>query len=179
MQMQLLFELVHPRYPQDPRSILSRRATRGVVRRDTEVLLLYTARYDDYSLPGGGVAPGEDIETALCRELSEETGARGVRVLHPIGWVREWRPHWGEHDALEMDSFVFRCEIDAQQDTPRMESYEVANGMRPEWISLEAAIAHNLAVMARNAPGMGMSIERETRLLQHLAGEKVNLPRAA
>lgn len=177
--MQLLFELSHPRYPQSPSRVLLRRAARGVVLRGDEILLLYTERYNDFSLPGGGVAPGEDVEVALRRELAEETGARNVRVLNAIGRVREWRPHWGDHDAMEMESFVYRCEIDAELDAPSMEGYELANGMRPAWVALGAAIAHNIAVIARGEPGMGLSIERETRLLQHVSGLAANFAKAA
>jgi 8-oxo-dGTP pyrophosphatase MutT (NUDIX family) len=169
--MRLLFELVHPRYPAQPTAVLQRRAARGIVLRGRQLLLLYTARYNDYSLPGGGVDPGEDIRAALCRELEEETGARNVRVLAEFGRVDESRPHRGEYDAMQMQSFVYRCAVDETLAAPRMESYEQANGMRPVWIDVDDAIAHNQGVIARAEQGMGLSIERETRLLRCIAGE--------
>ncbi len=39
-----------------------------------------------WSLPGGRVHAGEDIETAVVREVHEETGLR-VEVLHTVGTV--------------------------------------------------------------------------------------------
>jgi len=36
--------------------------------------LLVTKQWDGYSLPGGGVEKGEDLEEALVREVKEETG---------------------------------------------------------------------------------------------------------
>lgn len=169
--MRLLFDLVHPRCPASPLAVLERVAARGVVMRDRQLLLLYTARYDDYSLPGGGVDAGEDLETAVCRELEEETGARNVRVVAEFGRIDEARPHWGAHDAMRMQSFVYVCSVDDVLEAPRMEHYEHANGMRPVWVDVDEAIAHNRQTMARAEASMGLSIERETRLLQCIVDE--------
>lgn len=171
--MRLLFQLIHPRCRGGLGNVLLRRAARGIVLRERHVLLMYTARYNDYSLPGGGVSHGEELHEALSRELEEETGARNVRVTAEFGRVRELRPHWGEHDAVDMESFVFHCQIDEQLEAPRMESYEHANGMRPVWVALDEAIAHNRGVLARAEPGMGLSIERETRLFELILAEQV------
>lgn len=52
-----------------------------------------------------------------------------------------------------------------------MESYELANGMRPVWIELSDAIAHNHSVMANKETSMRLSIYRETFMLEKVAGE--------
>lgn len=44
-----------------------------------------------WSLPGGRVEPGEDHETAVLRELHEETGLGG-RVVRSVGEVRRDAP---------------------------------------------------------------------------------------
>lgn len=47
-----------------------------------EVLLLHKPRKrDDWQLPQGGVEEGEDVEEAALRELKEEAGISGVKVL--------------------------------------------------------------------------------------------------
>jgi len=50
-----------------------------------------------------------------------------------------------------------------------MESHEIANGMRPVWINLHQAISHNEAVIQRQEPSMGQSIQRETFMLKKVA----------
>lgn len=164
--MDCILDIQHPAYPEAPRAIAQRRAVRGVVLRDTRILLLYTRRYDDYSLPGGGVDASESLEDALLREMMEETGARAIRLLAPLGRVEERRPHWGQFDAMHMQSFVFHCAVDGELGEPAMEHYESANGMRPLWVELSEAIDHNQTVIQRAATSMGTSIIRETRLLQ-------------
>ncbi|GGP70061.1 hypothetical protein GCM10010231_46200 [Streptomyces sindenensis] len=44
-------------------------------------------------VPAGGVAPGEDPERAVLREVAEETGLRGARVVRRI--AVDGRPHPG------------------------------------------------------------------------------------
>ncbi|MGB3330754.1 MAG: NUDIX domain-containing protein [Thermomicrobiales bacterium] len=70
-----------------------------VVNARDEILLIHE-HYDDvvsierpalrdlWVLPGGGIDPGEDPETAALRELWEETGLEGY-PLGPCLWLRE------------------------------------------------------------------------------------------
>ena len=57
-----------------------------------------------------------------------------------------------------------------------MESHEIANGMRPVWINLHEAIAHNQAVMQRQESSMGQSVLRETFMLKKVASELIAKP---
>ncbi|MDK9760016.1 DNA mismatch repair protein MutT, partial [Vibrio sp. D173a] len=50
------------------------------------------------------------------------------------------------------------------------EDYEVKNGMKPVWINIHDAIAHNEKTIAESEK-KGMSIERETFLLHLIAKE--------
>jgi ADP-ribose pyrophosphatase YjhB (NUDIX family) len=66
-----------------------RTSARALIQRDGQLLVV---RYNDehgdwYTLPGGGQRHGEGLESALIREVAEETGAQ-VRV-GPLRFVRE------------------------------------------------------------------------------------------
>jgi hypothetical protein len=47
------------------------------------------------------------------------------------------------------------------------EAYEVANGMVPRWIDIDAAIAHNERILGSKPAHMGLSIARETWMLRY------------
>ncbi|HEY8200082.1 MAG TPA: NUDIX hydrolase [Actinomycetota bacterium] len=73
------------------------RAAGGVVVRnhrargdgELEIVVIYRARYDDWSLPKGKLDPGESEEAAALREVEEETGlrCRTVRFLTTVSYA--------------------------------------------------------------------------------------------
>jgi ADP-ribose pyrophosphatase YjhB (NUDIX family) len=153
--------------------LIERHAARGIVVKGENILLLYTQRYHDYSLPGGGIDHGEDKIAGLIRELNEETGAKGVRNVKAFARYDEYRP-WYKSDAdiIHMISHCYVCEIDETLGETAFEPHELNNGMTPLWMNIYQAIAHNEAVMA-NSHKKGLSIERETFILKVIAEELV------
>jgi ADP-ribose pyrophosphatase YjhB (NUDIX family) len=143
------------------------------VLKGNRILLLYTQRYHDYSLPGGGIDDGEDKIAGLIRELKEETGAQGVRNIEAFARYDEYRP-WYKPDAdiIHMISHCYTCEIDETLGDTAYESHEVSNGMTPLWMNIHHAITHNEEVIA-NSHKKGLSIERETFILKVIAQEIV------
>lgn len=170
--MRLIAKLVHPDVKALTGAVLARRAARGIVLRERSILLLFTERYNDFSFPGGGVGDGEDLIDGLRRELEEETGARNVRVKRNYGYVEELRPH-RQHgfNLMNMTSHFFFCDIDPELRATKMEDYETSNGMRPLWVDLDEAITHNRGVMQRREASMGLSIQRETFMLEDIAND--------
>lgn len=153
----------------DNKTIFTRLATRSIAIQGHSILLLYTERYEDYSLPGGGLDAGEDKIAGMIRELSEETGALAVRNIKPFGVYEEYRPwHKPDFDIQHMISYCYTCEINTELGTSKMEHYEIKNGMTAKWVNIYEAIAHNKKTMLKSAK-KGMSIERETFLLELLA----------
>jgi 8-oxo-dGTP diphosphatase len=75
----------------DESNFSKREAARAVVLDEAgKVALLRVGLYDFYKLPGGGIDDGEDIPTALERELLEEIGCR-AEVIHEVGEIVEYR----------------------------------------------------------------------------------------
>lgn len=149
----------------------TRRASRAIVLKGEDILLLYTKRYHDFSLPGGGIDDGEDNISGLIRELREETGAHSVTNIKAFGCYEEYRNwHKCDFDVVHMLSYCYTCDIDAQLLTPELEPHEIQNGMTPIWKNIHQAIQHNEEVI-RNSDKKGLSIERETFLLKLIASE--------
>ncbi|MEZ9233817.1 NUDIX hydrolase [Vibrio amylolyticus] len=170
--MRHLTTMIHPSIEHlDDQSIYKRNAARSIVVNGEDILLLYTERYHDYTIPGGGIDEGEDIIAGMVRELEEETGAQNIRGIKPFGIVEEFRP-WYKNNAnvMHMISYCYTCKIDRVLGETNYEDYEVKNGMKAVWINIHEAIAHNEKTMAESDK-KGMSIERETYLLHLVAKE--------
>ncbi len=168
--MQILKTHYHPEIETlENKSSFTRLTTRGIAIQEDNILLLYTKRYDDYSLPGGGLDLDEDKIEGMKRELSEETGAKDIKNIKPYGIYKEYRPWYKpEYDIQHMISYCYTCDINKELGSSRMEAHEINNGMKALWINIHEAIAHNKQTMALSAK-KGMSIERETFLLSLIA----------
>jgi 8-oxo-dGTP pyrophosphatase MutT (NUDIX family) len=55
-------------------SLIQRPAVYGIIKHNGKLLVAQAERTRRYVLPGGGIDKGEDIDTALIREVREETG---------------------------------------------------------------------------------------------------------
>lgn len=113
------------RSPEVRETDVERRSSGAVVWRRAEegreVLLVHRPRYDDWSLPKGGIEPGETPRDAAVREALEETGWWGC-AGDEIGTsrLRERRgPHGSKHvtyfavEARSDRGFVPSSEVDA------------------------------------------------------------------
>ncbi|WP_400070517.1 NUDIX hydrolase [Zobellia russellii] len=153
------------------KTVFTRLATRSIAIKEQNILLLYTERYEDYSLPGGGLDTDEDKIAGMMRELSEETGATDIQNIQPFGIYEEYRPwHKSGFDVQHMISYCYTCDISEELGTPNLEHYETKNGMKAVWINIHDAIRHNKQTMA-SSDKKGMSIERETFLLELIANK--------
>ena len=169
--MRLLKTAIHPESNPQSSALFHRQAARAIVLSGDNILMLYTQRYHDYTLPGGGIDEGEDITEGLIRELKEETGAQDISDIKPFGRYEEFRP-WYKNgfDTVHMNSYCFTCTVDNELGETQLEDYEIHNGMRPVWLNIYEAINHNEETM-KNSPKKGLSIERETFLLKLIVKE--------
>ncbi len=169
--MRQLKSTVHPDIESLDQSTFLRVATRAIILKGDKILMLYTERYHDYTLPGGGLDDGEDLLQGLIRELQEETGAQNIRDIREFGLYEEFRPWYKDDFAImHMKSYCYVCDIDAQLGATNLEDYEIKNGMKAVWLNVYDAITHN-ELTIKNSAKKGMSIERETFLLKLIAEE--------
>ena len=182
--MHLLKKVIHHEInetqltPDHPQSF-TRIATRAIVLRDNKILLMFTERYNDYSLPGGGVDEHEELIDGLKRELTEETGALDITNIAPFGLYEEYRPHssrkhFPECSIMHMLSYCYTCDIADKLGENKLEDYEVKNGMQVCWVSIDEAIAHNIETMKHDKK-QGLSIQRETYLLQEIKSKYIEI----
>ncbi|MFT5756832.1 MAG: ADP-ribose pyrophosphatase YjhB (NUDIX family) [Alteromonadaceae bacterium] len=176
--MRLLKSTIHPDIIDQSAKSYIRKATRAIVLNGDDILLLYTKRYHDYSLPGGGIDEGESNITGLIRELKEETGAHNVQNIQEFGLYEEFRPWYkAGFDIMHMQSYCYICTIDDELRDPQLESHEINNGMHPIWMNIHQAISHNEDTI-KNSMKKGLSIERETFLLKLIVDELLNINRS-
>lgn len=75
-------------------SFTDRHAARAIILTDANEILLMRMAFpwheqDLWILPGGGIEPGETAEQAVVREIHEETGADGLKLVGQL-WHREF-----------------------------------------------------------------------------------------
>ena len=168
-EMQQLKTLIHSGININQGTHFTRITARAIVIKNNKILLMYTNRYEDYSLPGGGVDEGESIEQGLIRELSEETGAKNITVVKDFGLYEEYRPWYkNDFDIIHIKSYCYVCNIAGEFGKAKLEHYEQQNGMTAKWVDINDAIAHNERTLAKSEK-QGLSILRETYLLKQIA----------
>ncbi|WP_348946295.1 NUDIX domain-containing protein [Chitinibacter sp. FCG-7] len=167
--MKKLTTIIHSAIQSIDRRIMNRRAARAIIVRGDEILLMYTAKHHDYSLPGGGLEKGEDVISALRRELREEVGASDIVIEEYIGYLDEYRPSpRAKFDVVFLRSYCYRCAVKEDFTALSLHHREIGNGVKPVWIKLDEAIAHSEAMLAQTPSQMGISIQRETWLLKFI-----------
>mgnify|MGYP001028450668 FL=1 len=103
-----------------------------VIRRDGDRLLVGLVQEDgfpEYILPKGRLEPGEDIETAARREIAEEAGLTGLRLLGKLG-VRE-RLDFRRRQWVTTHYFLYWC------DDPASAPTDVEHEYRLHWFPLD------------------------------------------
>jgi len=114
------------------KTVFTRLSTRSIAVQGNNILLLYTQRYEDYSLPGGGLELHEDKVEGMMRELREETGAQNINNIKPFGIYDEYRPwHKPDYDIQHTISYCYTCEINTMLGLVDLEAHEINMGEYP------------------------------------------------
>lgn len=101
-----------------------------------EIAFLYMAHDSHHKLPGGGVEKDEALETALRRELREETGCEIALRPGSVGAIIEYR------DSMKMlqVSYCFLADVVGEA-ASAFTAEEIERGAELEWMRIEDAIA--------------------------------------
>ncbi len=119
-----------------PANPKTRQAVRTILfDREGNIALLNIAGSGFYSLPGGGVDPGESLEVALERELMEETGCR-FTLTGEVGFVEERRAR----HCLIQQNYCWFARVEGEKGTPALTQAEIAEGTRLEWHPIREAL---------------------------------------
>jgi 8-oxo-dGTP diphosphatase len=123
----------------------TRRAARAVVTdAHGRVALLHVSHENYHKLPGGGIDEGEDIATALERELLEEIGCQ-AKVTAEIGEVEEYRNQWGLHQT----SYCYMAQQFGEQKPPDFTEEELSEGFEIQWVK---NIDEAITILSRDVP---------------------------
>ncbi|HCS40921.1 MAG TPA: DNA mismatch repair protein MutT [Anaerolineaceae bacterium] len=172
--MRILAEIDrHPHVPHEGK-IICREAVRAVILRGSELLLVHSKVNGDYKFPGGGVQEDEDQESALIREVAEESGGRITTPPQPFGKVQEYDfPAEKEFTSFCMTSYYYLCEIEPVLGTQQLDEYEARLGFVPEWVNIDKAIENNQALLASDRK-IERWVMRETRVLEIVRDELIH-----
>lgn len=149
-----------PKKSDDVRKHAVRLAARAIlVRRDGKIALMKVSKWGYHKLPGGGVNLNESVESALERELLEETGVSS-KTYGLLGVIVETRRRF----RIVQVSYCFLAKALAEG-RPRLEKGELAEGFKLEWFKPQEAVRILKADRPRNYGGKFI-VARDLRFLQ-------------
>ncbi|QVK20780.1 NUDIX domain-containing protein [Mycoplasmatota bacterium] len=112
------------------RDLPIREAVRGVIRKGNDIGIIKVNKYDCFIFPGGGVDKGEDLESALKREMLEETGYK-VKVNKLILTTET-----SEVDFHHVNHY-FECELVGPASKAKLTDVEIELGIEFDWINID------------------------------------------
>ncbi len=113
-----------------------RYTARAIVKnKDNKYAVMYSHKFNFHSLPGGGIDEGEDIVSALKREILEETGCLCADIKE-LGYVSENRFH------CDYTQISYYFVVETSDSTPQMQltEVEIINQTEMQWHTLKDMI---------------------------------------
>ena len=152
-------------------SLKSRVTVRAVILKDSEVLMLYSNKFDDYIFPGGGIKENESLIEGLNRELYEELGANKVIVIKEIGYTEEIRHGISGSDSVyNQKSYYYICNIE-DIGKPNFVGREKEDDLVAIFKDINEVISHNEKTLKdhkHRQKGFKTVLTRENKILRYI-----------
>ncbi len=151
-------------------AVSERPSARAIIIKDKLLAMVYSEKYKYYKFPGGGIEKGENPESALVREVGEETGLAVISdTIQEYGKVDILR----KSDILEntifrQENLYYLCDVTDDVAGQSLDDYELESGFTLRYASADEAIRTNREEATTDDIYM---IERESRVLEILKGE--------
>lgn len=151
-----------------PRS--KRTSARAIIIKNNLLAMVYSEKYKYYEFPGGGLEEGEEPESAVVREVREETGLVVIPdSIKEYGFAETLRKCEIFADAVFWhENLYYLCDATDDLGSQSLDSYEMESGFTLRYVSADEAIRVNRDESTTSDVCM---IERESRVLEMLKGE--------
>lgn len=166
--MRSLFEIDTKDYDINGTTV-SRPSARGIIIKDGKLAMIHSIKYDYYKFPGGGIERNEQKESALIREVLEETGLDVIpQTIKEYGMVH--RIQKGDYeDVFIQDNYYYLCDVEDNVHEQKLDDYEKEEKFTLEYVSPKQVIDANKACASKEADQI--MLERECKVIGILAQE--------
>lgn len=120
-----------------------REASRAIIKKDDQLLMIYIKTRNTYIFPGGGIEENETPEATCIREAKEEAGAI-VNIVEYFGSIDELRDSKYGEMTYNLISHYYICDL-IEQVEQELLGYEQEYGFEARWIRPIDALNHNLS----------------------------------
>jgi len=136
---------------------------------DNDKLLMVRNIKGDLKFPGGGLKNNEGMETALLREIKEETGYVNVVIGSKIGETIQLEvDRFTKDNYFRMVSSYYLCKLtNFDNEGQNLDDYEYDLDFKSVFITPMAALRINKQLSLRNED-LNPWVERETSVLEKL-----------
>lgn len=166
--MKTLFEIDLKDYDKNA-PVFARPSVRGIIRKDDEIALVHSLKFDYYKFPGGGCKKDEKHEETLIREVKEETGLVVIpSSIKEFGMVhRIQKGDFG--DTFVQDNFYYFCDVQDDIQSQNLDDYEDEEKFTLEFVTIEHALRVNYTHPHGEISNVyKMMIERDSKVLELL-----------
>ena len=102
---------------------------------DNKVAVIYVAKVNFYTLPGGGIEEGETPEQAAIREMKEETGCNS-EIIRTLGLIEE------NSKTMNWNGLAtcFMSKVKGSKGTPHLTQEEIDEDAQLQWHDMYEAL---------------------------------------